>query len=161
MNIKIRNIGISKQLNSYIAKIKNKVGTNYYIAPEITNDGINNEKSDIWSLGCIIYELFNLNIYAKDTICREIKKIDSNIYNNKWQELIDLLLEPDYKKRFDIIQIINFLENELNNKDSIENMANKINRMNLSNKNNIIIGEIYIKKEDIIKIFKLLIHLKM
>ena len=33
----------------------------------------------------------------------------------------------------------------------IENITNKINRMNLSNKNDIIIGEIYIKKEDINK----------
>ena len=60
-------------------------------------------------------------------------------------------LEPDYKKRFDINQVIIFLENELNNKKSIENLGNEMNRMNLGNKNNKIIGEIYIKKEDINK----------
>ena len=60
-------------------------------------------------------------------------------------------LEPDYKKRFDINQVIKFLEDELNNKDSMENLGNKMNRMNLNNKNNIIIGEIDIKKEDINK----------
>ena len=106
------------------------------------------KKSDIYSLGCIIYELFNLNIYYKDAVRRKIKKIDLDIYNNKWQELIDSLLQIDYKKRFDINQVIKFLENELNNKDSIENLGNKMNRMNLNNKNNII-GEIYIKNEDI------------
>ena len=112
MDIKIRGFSISKQLNSNQTHRKsiNKAGTEYYIAPEILDDGIYNEKSDMWSLGCIIYELFTLNIYYKDAICREIKKIDSDIYNNKWQKLIDSLLQRDYKKRFDINQVIKFLE---------------------------------------------------
>ena len=54
------------------------------------------------SLGCIIYELLTLNIYFMDKFRNEIKKIDSNIYNNKWQELINLLLQIDYNKRLDI-----------------------------------------------------------
>ena len=38
-----------------------------------------------------------------------IKKIDIEIYNSKWQVLIDSLLQPDYEKRFDIYQVIQFL----------------------------------------------------
>ena len=100
MDIKIGDFGISKQLNSYQTHRESiyKAGTDYYTAPEIKYDGIYNEKSDIWSLGCIIYELFNLNIYSLDAIGREIKKIDSDIYNNKWQKLIYSLLQIDYKK---------------------------------------------------------------
>ena len=64
----------------------------------------------------------------------DIKKINSDIYNNKWQELIDSLLEPDFIKRFDINQVIKFLKDELN--------------INLNDR---IIGEIYIKKGDINK----------
>ena len=48
-----------------------------------------------------------------------------------------MLLEPDYKKRYDINQVIKFLEDELN--------------ININNKINKIIGEIQIKKEDIDK----------
>ena len=153
LNIKIGDFGISKQLNSYniYTITTKKLGSDYYAAPEIKYNGIYNEKSDIYSLGCIIYELLTLNIYSIDAICRDIKKIDSNIYNNKWQKLIDSLLQPDYKKRYNINQVIKFLDDELNNKDSMENSGNKIIRMNLNNKNNIIIGEIYIKKEDINK----------
>ena len=75
----------------------------------------------------------------------EIKKIDSSIYNNKWQILIDSSLEPDYKKRFDIYQVIQYLKEELNinNKDSIYKIENEIN--NINNKVNIIKGEIYIE----------------
>ena len=147
MNIKIGDFGISKQLSSYkeYTKTTKKIGSEDYAAPEIKYKGIYNEKSDIWSLGCIIYELFNLNIYTKDKFMNEIKEINSDIYNNKWQKLIDSLLQIDYKKRFDINQVIKFLENEINIniKNSFENEIN--------NKNNKIIGEIYIKKEDINK----------
>ena len=101
---------------------------------EILYKGIYNEKSDMWSLGCIIYELFNLSIYSKDKSFDELKKIDSNIYNCKWQELIYFLLQPDYTKRLDINQFIKLLKDELN--------------INLYNK---IIGEIYINKNDINK----------
>ena len=100
MNIKIGDFGISKRLNSYQIYnfTKKKSGSDYYIAPEILDKGIYNEKSDIWLLGCIIYELFTLNIYFIDTIYRKIRKINSDIYNNKWQKLIDSLLQPDYNK---------------------------------------------------------------
>ncbi len=76
MNIKIGDFGISKQLSSYkeYTKTTKKIGSEDYAAPEIKYKGIYNEKSDIWSLGCIIYELFNLNIYYKDLIWRKIKK---------------------------------------------------------------------------------------
>ena len=47
----------------------------------------------MWSLGCIIYELFNLSIYYVDKSSDEIKKINSDIYNNKQQQLIDYLLK--------------------------------------------------------------------
>ena len=135
LDIKIGDFGLSKQLDLYkaYALSKYKAGTDYYISPEILNNGIYNEKSDIWSLGCIIYELFNLNIYFKDKFMDDIKKIDSNIYNDKWQALIDSLLQPDYKKRFDIYQVNQFLVDELNN----------------NHKNNVIIGEIYLDEDDI------------
>ena len=46
-------------------------GSDYYSAPEIIVDGIYCEKSDIWSLECTLYELFNFSIYYKDSIMRE------------------------------------------------------------------------------------------
>ena len=155
MNIKIGDFGISKEFNSYktLAMSTKKFGTKYYAAPEILLKGLYNVKSDIWSLGCIIYELLHLSIYYNDKFSEEIKKIDSSIYNNKWQILIDSSLEPDYKKRFDIYQVNKFLKEELNinNKNSIDKIENEINNMNINNKVNIIIGKIYIKKNYINK----------
>ena len=151
MIIKIGDFGVSKQLKSYksYALTTKKLGTEYYAAPEILTKGIYNEKSDIWSLGCIIYELLTLNTYYNDKFMDEIKQIDSNIYNEKWQELIDSLLELDYKKRFDINQVNKFLEKQLKikHKDSINKTENKINNMNTNNKNNMIKGEKNTKKK--------------
>ena len=116
MEIKIGDFGISKQLNSYKTHTLtvNKAGSNYYIAPEIIYKGICNEKSDLWSLGCIIYELFTLSIYSEDKSFDEIKKINIDVYNCKWQELIDLLLQGNYNKRFDINQVNKFLKENFN-----------------------------------------------
>ena len=115
MDIKIGDFGIAKEFNSYKSKeiTKNKAGTDFYIAPEILQKGIYNEKSDLWSLGCIIYELFTLNIYYTDRFMYEIKKVDSDIYNYKWQKLIDSLLQTDYKKRININQVNKYLTGEL------------------------------------------------
>ena len=85
-DIKIGDFGISKNFgsNKEYSKTLNKAGSEKYIAPEIIINGIYNEKSDMYSLGCIIYELFNLSKYYDDNLIHEIKKIKSSIYNKKW-----------------------------------------------------------------------------
>ena len=137
MEIKIGDFGISKQLNKEYTLTNNKFGTLDYIAPEILLEGKYNQKSDIWSLGCIIYELFHLRIYYKDKIMNNIQKINKDIYNYKYQELINLILQPNYNKRIDINEVYNILKN-INNKDN----------------KNIAKDEIYINKEDIINSFE-------
>jgi NIMA (never in mitosis gene a)-related kinase 2 len=55
-NIKIGDFGLAKELGA--AKVANtNVGTPYYMSPELINEKSYNEKTDIWSLGCLLYEL--------------------------------------------------------------------------------------------------------
>ena len=77
MIIKIGDFGLSKQFDSYnsYAITPEKFGIDYYIAPEILKKGIYSQKSDIWSLGCIIHELLTLNIYYYDKSLNDIKKL--------------------------------------------------------------------------------------
>ena len=126
--IKIGDFGISKVLtmsNKYTISVKGKL---QYFAPEIIKGTKYNNKVDIYSLGCIMYELFTLNEYYMDKIIEEKEcKIDTKIYNPKYQNLIDLLLRKDYHERPNAEKIIDLI------------------------KDNYIIVQINIKEEDINK----------
>ena len=80
-DIKIGDFGISKYFGpnkDYLVTLK-KAGSVFYTAPEIITNGIYNEKADMFSLGCVIYELFHLSVYYNDKLGKTIKKIDKEI----------------------------------------------------------------------------------
>ena len=77
--IKIGDFGLSKQLINTVNYTQNQKGTCNYMAPEIINDQIYNLKMDIWSLGCILYELLTLNLcFGCNNILRLIQDIMKN-----------------------------------------------------------------------------------
>ena len=55
-NVKLGDFGLSKELSSESKYASTNVGTPYYMSPEQVKEERYNHKSDIWSLGCIIYE---------------------------------------------------------------------------------------------------------
>ena len=116
-SIKIGDFGISNKLETNQSSTYTMKGRgNYpYMPPEII-EGCKSEitnKVDIYSLGCIIYELFNKRRYHDDKMFREEgpKKIDTDLYNEKWQNLIDTLLEIEDSKRPNIEQVIQYISN--------------------------------------------------
>ena len=59
--IKIGDLGVAKILENMETDFAtSKVGTPYYLSPEVCEDRPYNSKSDIWSLGCILYEMCTL-----------------------------------------------------------------------------------------------------
>jgi NIMA (never in mitosis gene a)-related kinase 10 len=57
-NIKLADFGLAKKWGTQSASVmKSFVGTILYSCPEIVQSQAYSEKADIWSLGCIIYEL--------------------------------------------------------------------------------------------------------
>ena len=56
-NVKIADFGLAKELSSKSQLAQTNLGTPYYMAPEIVNEKDYDEKADIWSLGCLMYEL--------------------------------------------------------------------------------------------------------
>lgn len=54
-SIKVGDMNVSKMMSK--GNLKTQIGTPYYMAPEIWNNQPYNEKCDIWSLGCMIYEM--------------------------------------------------------------------------------------------------------
>ena len=106
----------------------------HYFSQEIKEDSEYNKKVDIYSLGCLIYELFTLNEYNE----KDKKIINKDIYNSKYQELIDLLLKKDFHERPNIGEIINIIKLI---PDKLEQNENK----------NYILAEININEEDVNK----------
>jgi len=168
--IKIGDFGISKLLENNNKYANTSVGTNNYMAPELIKGDKHNNKVDIGALGCIIYELLTLNVCFESKslygiIDKIIKKphgkIDKNIYNHKWQNIIDLLLKKDYRKRPDINKVYNLvidLGKELHkNKKNYKNNSTDLVPNNVSKKrmriiNQEEINELNIENQDIIDI---------
>ncbi|XP_062857626.1 serine/threonine-protein kinase Nek2 [Trichomycterus rosablanca] len=60
-NVKLGDFGLARILKHETSFAKTFVGTPYYMSPEQMNRMSYNEKSDIWSLGCLLYELCALS----------------------------------------------------------------------------------------------------
>lgn len=58
--IKVGDFGIAKVLAGTGDMATTVTGTPYYMAPEICRNQPYTYKSDIWSLGCVLYELCTL-----------------------------------------------------------------------------------------------------
>ncbi|XP_060793223.1 serine/threonine-protein kinase Nek5 isoform X2 [Neoarius graeffei] len=58
--IKLGDFGIARMLNNTTELARTCVGTPHYISPEICENRPYNNKTDIWSLGCVLYELCTL-----------------------------------------------------------------------------------------------------
>lgn len=59
-HVKLGDFGISKILMGTADMATTFVGTPYYMSPEVIKHDKYNDKSDIWSLGCILYEICSL-----------------------------------------------------------------------------------------------------
>ena len=56
-NAKIGDLGVAKVMTTQLDFARTLVGTPYYLSPELCENKPYNHKSDIWSLGCVLYEL--------------------------------------------------------------------------------------------------------
>jgi len=113
-SIKIGDFGISNKLEknqSYTYTMKGR-GNSPYMPPEIIEGCISKitNKVDIYSLGCIIYELFTKRKYHDDKMWGNAK-IDTDLYNREWQNLIEDLLKKESSERPDIEKVIKVIKN--------------------------------------------------
>ena len=66
MQAKLGDLNVSKIVKKGLSYTQ--TGTPYYASPEVWKDMPYNEKSDIWSAGCVLYEMITLKppFLAKD-----------------------------------------------------------------------------------------------
>ena len=106
LQVKIGDLGVAKQLEK--GKFATTfIGTPYYLSPEICEDREYNEKSDIWALGCILFELctFNHPFDARSQAALILKIINEpvgnipNDFSSDLKNLIKVLLEKNDVER--------------------------------------------------------------
>ena len=105
-DIRIGDLGIAKQLLRF--RFTNTViGTPYYLSPEICKNKPYNEKSDIWALGCVLYELCTFNHPFESTnqasLIKKILEQNPNpiptTFDYNFNILVKQLLQKEKNKR--------------------------------------------------------------
>jgi len=113
-DVKIGDFGIARVLQSTYDCAQTAIGTPYYLSPEICQEKPYNQKSDIWSLGCILYEMVTLkHAFDANNIKGLVLKILKGSYpaipfqySDKIKSLVAELLIKDPKKRPSIRKIL-------------------------------------------------------
>lgn len=82
--IKLGDFGISKVLTNTVDKARTMVGTPYYLSPEIVEGKPYSFKSDVWSLGVMLYELCTLKPPFDGA---SIRQLGMNIVRGSYQPL--------------------------------------------------------------------------
>jgi len=112
--IKLGDFGISKVLEKTDQFATTVTGTPYYMAPEICTNQPYTFKSDIWSLGCVLYELCTLkHAFAADSLLSLVFQIvrgtfppiSTDDYSKNLSQLVNMLLNRDVAQRPSLAQI--------------------------------------------------------
>lgn len=110
--VKLGDMNVSKATKDGF--LKTQTGTPYYASPEVWKDMKYDKKSDIWSLGCVIYETVCLKppFRAEDMNGLYNKILEGTydpiprIYSKDLSNILSLLLNPDPEQRPDCDKIL-------------------------------------------------------
>ena len=106
-DVRIGDLGVAKVLAETGKFAHTMIGTPYYLSPEMCEEKPYNAKSDMWALGCVLYEMctkrhpFEANNQAAlilKIINGKYAPIPSS-YSAELTEILNLCLCRDYKKR--------------------------------------------------------------
>ncbi|XP_011926279.1 PREDICTED: serine/threonine-protein kinase Nek9 isoform X4 [Cercocebus atys] len=107
--IKLGDYGLAKKLNSEYSMAETLVGTPYYMSPELCQGVKYNFKSDIWAVGCVIFELLTLkrtfdatnplNLCVKIVQGIRAMEVDSSQYSLELIQMVHSCLDQDPEQR--------------------------------------------------------------
>lgn len=105
--IKVGDLGIARVLETSSDMATTLIGTPYYMSPELFSNQPYNHKSDVWALGCCLYEMCTLRhaFNAKDMSSLVYKILKGKIpplpsnYSSDLCSIVQSMLELDPMKR--------------------------------------------------------------
>ena len=113
-NVILGDMNVSKIVKNVFAYTQ--TGTPYYASPEVWRDEPYSIKTDVWSLGCVIYEMCMLkppfNATDMDGLFEKVQKCDfdlfDNFYSKSLRDSILKLMAPNSENRPTCEKILNF-----------------------------------------------------
>ncbi|KAM4664140.1 uncharacterized protein O3C94_012307 [Discoglossus pictus] len=121
--LRLGDFGISKVLSSTMDMARTCVGTPYYLSPELCQDIPYSSKSDIWALGCLLYEICCLKpaFDATNLISLFYKIVKAeypplpNCYSTDLHNLVKTILDkcPDSRPSANCILNLSFVQGHL------------------------------------------------
>lgn len=116
--LKLGDLGLGRYMSDQTFKAFSKVGTPLYMSPEVIRSDGYDFKSDVWSLGCIIYELVTfkspfrtdekISLYDLFTKINkgDYPRISDEKYGAFIKELIEKMLKVNPEERISLEKVI-------------------------------------------------------
>ncbi|KAL1130798.1 hypothetical protein AAG570_012039 [Ranatra chinensis] len=98
-NIKLGDFGLARVLQGDNEYSQTIIGTPYYMSPEVVKGTKYNRKSDIWALGCLIYELCALVQPFSGSDIQELYNRIPDRYSENLVKMIQLMLTVQHEFR--------------------------------------------------------------
>ena len=113
--VKIGDMGVAKIVSDVSQFVKSVVGTPFYLSPELCLEKPYNHKSDVWSLGCLLYELCARAPPFKESRTAELYAAIASseppplplVYSADLRNLVFKLLRKDFRERPSLEKILN------------------------------------------------------
>lgn len=112
--VKVGDFGIAKSLAHTMAKAKTQIGTPYYLSPEICQERPYDNKSDMWAVGVVLYEMMALkHPFLASSMQELVRKICTGVFPSlprRWssplRRLVQDLLQKDPGKRPSVNEVL-------------------------------------------------------
>ena len=116
--VKLGDFGISKRLDNSQQCTSHSMGTPLYLSPEICEGKAYDYKSDIWMLGCVLYEMLTLSQPFHGSTLPELmynivhKDVDDvpAVYSEELMKVLRAMLVKDAQQRKSIEEVMKLSE---------------------------------------------------